>query len=233
MEYRAILACRGAAVVLAVTSIDAHAQFVPPAGYSDPGVGPVVTVPSDPSAPSITRIPDVTASSLIRVDPGYRRGLATGHAKVVGAFSIAETKKRRAVSAWSPGFLPVTLLFSDGQCYSLRADYVGGTLSNGRLSKVGCEERHTFDEPTLPAPPLSRSLRFVGEAWGYGAWIDQREGTTIITAPGAKTFKPLFKAQMISSAVMAMNGPDWPGGNVTLVGRVRGKLTVVTLEVGY
>jgi hypothetical protein len=38
---------------------------------------------------------------------------------------------------------------------------------------------------------------------------------------------------MATIAIVAMNGPDWAGGNVTLVGRIKGRLTAVTLEVGY
>ena len=38
---------------------------------------------------------------------------------------------------------------------------------------------------------------------------------------------------MKTIAIMAMNGPDWPGGNVTLVGRIDGRLTIVTLDVGF
>ena len=30
-----------------------------------------------------------------------------------------------------------------------------------------------------------------------------------------------------------MNGPDTPGGNVTLVGKIDGRLMVVTLELSY
>ena len=220
-------------ITIAAAAISAHAQFVPPAGYSGGGSRSGVAVPSDPSAPPLTRIPDTALWSLIHVDPLYLRGSAVGHAKVVGAFAIAETSKAHVVAAWSPGFLPVNLSLSDGRCYVLQADYEGGTLSNGRLSKVGCEGRRKFDEPPLPAPPSGRSLRLIGTAWGYGAWVDDRAKTTIVTAPGATTFQPLITAQMTSSAIMAMNGPDWPGGNVTLVGKVKGQLTVVTLEVGY
>jgi len=43
----------------------------------------------------------------------------------------------------------------------------------------------------------------------------------------------LFSARMAVSAILAMNGVDWPGGNVTLVGRINGRLTVVTLAVTY
>ena len=227
------LARTSAGITIAVAAISAQAQFVPPAGYSGNGSRPGVAVPSDPSAPSLARIPDAAVSNVFRVDPTYKRGLAVGRAKVVGAFAIAETSKAHVVAAWSPGFLPVTISLSDGRCYVLQADYEGGTLSNGRLSKVGCEGRLKFDEPPLPAPPSGRSLRLIGTAWGYGAWVDDRAKTTIVTAPGATTFQPLITAQMTSSAIMAMNGPDWPGGNVTLVGKVKGRLTVVTLEVGY
>lgn len=222
-----------AGIAIAVATVGAPAQFVPPAGYSGGGSRPGVAVPSDPSAPLLTRIPDTAVSRLIHVDPAYRRGAAVGHAKVVGAFAIAETRKAHLVAAWSPGFLPVTLSFSDGRCYALQADYEGGTLSNGRLSKVGCEGRRTFDEPARLQPPSDRALRLIGMAWGYGAWADDRAKATIVTAPGAATFQPLFTARMTASAIMAMNGPDWPGGNVTLVGEIEGRLTVVTLEVGY
>lgn len=224
----------GAGITIAVAAISAHAQFVPPAGYNNGGGSrPGVAMPSDSTAPPLTRIPDTAVSSLIHVDPAYKRGEAVGHAKVVGAFALTETSAAHVTAAWSPGFLPITVSLSDGRCYSLQADYEGGTLSNGRLNKVGCEGRRTFDEPALPPPPPGRSLRLIGTAWGYGAWADDRAKTTIITAPGAKTFQPLFTAQMTSSAIMAMNGPDWPGGNVTLVSKIKGRLTVITLEVGY
>jgi hypothetical protein len=220
------------AVLSAAPASAAHAQFVPPAGYSGNRAQPDVAAPTDPDAPILTRIPDTTLSGLFHVDPNYKRGASTGHVKVVGAFEIAETQKRHFIAAWSPGFLPATLSFSDGQCYSLRADYTGGTLSNGRLSKVGCDGRQTDKQaPSSPSP--GSPLRFVGSAWGYGAWADDRAGTTLVTAPYVKTFQPLFTAQMSTSAIMAMNGPDYPGGNVTLVGRVGDRLTVVTLEVGY
>ncbi|RMB54721.1 hypothetical protein C8J44_2347 [Sphingomonas sp. PP-CE-3A-406] len=219
-------------ITIAAAAIGAHAQFVPSAGYSSGGSRPGAAVPSDPSAPPLTRIPDRALWSLIHVDPLYMRGSAVGHAEVVGAFAIAETSKAHVVAAWSPGFLPVTLSLSDGRCYILQADYEGGTLSNGRLSKSGCEGQRKSDEPSPPPPP-GRSLRFIGTAWGYGAWADDRAKTTIITAPGATTFQPLFTAQMTSTAIMAMNSPDSPGGNVTLVGKIKGQLTVVTLEVGY
>ncbi|PZU06549.1 MAG: hypothetical protein DI606_17900 [Sphingobium sp.] len=220
------------AVLSAAPAVAAHAQFVPPAGYSGNGVKPGVAAPTDPDVPTLTRIPDTTLSPLFHVDPDYKRGSSTGHVKVVGAFEIAETQKRHVVSAWSPGFLPVTLSFNDGQCYSLQADYTGGTLSNGRVRKVGCGHRQT-DEEAPSSPPPGSPLKFVGSAWGYGAWADERDRTTLVTAPYTKTFQPLFTVEMLTSAIMAMNGPDFPGGNVTLVGRVGGRLTVITLEVGY
>lgn len=224
-----------AGIIITVAAISARAQFVPPAGYSGSGLRPGVAAPLDPSAPPLTRVPDMAVWSLIHVNPLYTRGLAAGvgRVKVVGAFAIAETSKSNVVAAWSPGFLPVTLSFSDGRCYSFQADYEGSTLSNGRLSKVQCEGRQKFAEPALPLPPPGRALRWIGTAWGYGAWADDRARTTIVTAPGATTFQPLFTAQMTSTAIMAMNSPDSPGGNVTLVGRIKGQLTVVTLEVRY
>jgi len=122
---------------------------------------------------------------------------------------------------------------SYGRCYVLQANYGGGTLSNGRLSKSGCDGQRNANEPSFPSPPPGRSLRVIGSAWGYGAWADDEARTTIITPPGATTFQPLFTTQMTSTAIMAMNSPDSPGGNVTLVGKINDRLTVVTLEVEY
>jgi len=234
MKNKALAYARASAgITIAVAAVSAHAQSVPPTGYSGSGSRPGVAVQSDPSAPSLTRIPDTALSSLIRVDPAYKRGEAVGHAKVVGAFAVAETSKAHIVAAWSPGFLPVTLSFSDGRCYSLQADYEGGTLSNGRLNKVDCEGQRKLNKSVFPPSPPGRSLRMIGTAWGYSAWVDDRAKTTIITAPGGTIFQPLFTAQMTSNAIMAMNSPDSPGGNVTLVGKIKGRMTVVTLEVGY
>ncbi|MGN7998656.1 hypothetical protein [Sphingomonas sp. 22176] len=220
------------AVLLGVPALATHAQLVPAARYGGNRAQSGVAALDKPKAPLLTRIPDTILSRLFRVEPGYKRGTSTGRVKVVGAFEIAETQKRHVVAAWSPGYLPVTLSFSDGQCYSLEADYMNGTLSNGRLTKVGCNGPHT-EEQTTPLPSPDSPLRFLGSTWGYGAWADDRASTTLVTAPYAKTFKPLFTAQMSTIAIMAMNGPDYPGGNVTLVGRVQDRLTVATLEVGF
>ncbi len=221
------------AAVSAIPILAAHAQFVPPTGFSGNGTRLGVAASTGLEAPILTRIPDATLSPLFHVDPDYKRGASTGHVKVVGIFEVAETQKRHLIAAWSPGFLPVTLSFSDGECYSLQADYEGGTLSNGRLNKVGCDGRRQAEQQSPFSPPPGSPLRLIGSAWDYGAWADDRVGTTVITAPYAKTFQPLFTAQMSTIAIMAMNGPDYPGGNVTLVGRVGNHLTVVTLEVGY
>jgi hypothetical protein len=222
----------GWVLVLALAAIGVDAQpFVPPAGFlGKPGPG--VATPPEPGSPPLSRIPDASIADRFRVDPDYpRHGDAA--AKVIGAFDIAEPPGTHLVSAWGRGFLPVTLSFSDGRCFSLTADYAGGTLSNGRLTRVSCGPKPNLYEPQLAPPPPDRGLRPVGSSWGYGAWSDDRTGTTIITAPFAKTFQPLFTARMGVTAIAGMNGPDWPGGNMTIVGRIDGRLVVVTLEVGY
>ena len=219
-----------AGAALAWAGVEAHAwQFVPPAGYSGKASLAGVASPAEPGAPVLTRLSDAKLSDLFHVDPTYSR---PGHVKVVGAFTIVEPKHARLVAAWAPGFLPVTLSFSDGRCFSLAADYIGGTLSNGRLNRVNCERRPKTVAPAAPLPS-DASLRLVGSSWGYNAWANVKSGTTVVTAPYSKTFVPLFTARMETNAIVAMNGPDWPGGNVTLIGNIDGRLTVVTLEVGY
>jgi hypothetical protein len=224
-------------------SVPATSQFVPPAGYSssNAAAAPGVAAHPEPGAPALTRIPDSTLSGLFRANQQYRRAsipnqdmwpAAVATAKVVGGFAVAEPRGTHLIAAWSPGFLPVTLSFSDGRCFSLSADYENGTLSNGRLNRASCEVRPTFDLPP-PPKPTDQSLRLLASAGGYAAWADPRAGTTIVTVPWAKTFEPLFTARMNATAMMAMNSIDAPLGNVTLVGRIDGRLTIVTLEVGY
>jgi hypothetical protein len=218
-------------------------QFVPPLGYGggDSATLPGVTDHPEPGAPALTRIPDLTLSGLFRANQSYRRASISGQdlwpaaaatAKVVGAFAVAEPPRTHLIAAWSPGFLPVTLSFSDGRCFSLSADYDHGTLSNGRLNRVGCEGRRTFDLPP-PPKPSNQSLRLLASAGGYSAWTNAQTGTTTVTVPWAKTFESLFTARMKATAMMALNSIDAPLGNVTLVGRINGRLTIVTLEVGY
>ena len=236
---------RTAAGALAILGIPAKsAQFVPPAGYNNSSsvARPGVASPPEPGAPPLARIPDSQLSSLFRANRQYRRvvnnsglGLrstAGATAKVVGAFEVHEPRGTHLVDAWSPGFLPVRLAFSDGRCFLLSADYYDGTLSNGRLKRVSCEAKKTFHEEP-PPKPSDPSLRLLSTSWGYGAWANPKTGTVTVTVPRQKTFVPLFTTRMKASAMMAMNSPDAPLGNVTLVGKIKGRLTVVTLEVGY
>lgn len=205
-------------------------QFVPPAGY-DGTPGPAVATPAEPGSPPLVRIPDATLQPRFRVDPGYRN-VAHAHVRVIGAYRVAETGASRLTGAWGRGFLPVTLSFSDGRCFTFQADYTGGTLSRGRLNRTECAHP-TLDEAPPPAPPAARRLRPVGTSWGFAAWLDPRTRRTVITEPWAKTFSPYIVADMQAMAILAMIGPDWPGGNMTLVGRVGGKPVIVTLDVGY
>ena len=220
------------AAMLAGFIPSAKAQFVPPAGFSSNDAQLAVAIPTDLNAPVLSRIPDATLAKLFRPNPNYKRGVATAHVKVVGAYEIAESDKRRLNAAWSPGYLPVTLSFSDGHCYSFEANYNGGTLSYARLNETQCAGRPSDEEPPS-SPPPGNHLKYVGAAWGYAAWRDDPAHTTIVTAPYAKTWQPLFRAEMATMGIMAMNGPDYPGGNVTLVGKINGRLTLVTLEVGF
>lgn len=236
---------RTAASMLVILSAPAWSvQFVPPAGYGSNGsvARPGVASWVEPGTPHLARIPDSRLASLFQANREYRRtgdnsGLdswrsAGATAKVVGAFEIDEPRGTHLVDAWSPGFLPVWLSFSDGRCFLLSAGYENGTLSNGRLKRAGCERTKSFTGE-LPPKPNDPSLRLVDASWGYGAWTNRKTGILTVTAPLQKTFVPLFTTRMKASAMMAMNSPDAPLGNVTLVGTIKGRLTVVTLEVAY
>jgi hypothetical protein len=206
--------------------------FVPPAGYSgDASVRPGVATPAEPGSPKLTRIPDTALARRFRLLPSYPR-LAQAKLKVVGAFTIAESGKARLTAAWAPGFLPVTLAFSERRCFRFTADYIGGTLSSGRLTHAACtrtEPPPLRSEPVAPSP----KLRLIGTAWSHEAWADDRSGTTLVTVRVRERFDPLFTSPMRTEAIMAMDGVDWNGGAVTLVGQLDGRLTLVVLELLY
>lgn len=253
MAKTAVGTCAAMSVALTVACADAGArQLVPPAGYSGPA-GPGVAIPTEAGAPKFRRIPDASLLSVFRIDAAYARktaaekaaapedlsaisppsrAKAVGRVKVVGAFAIVERSGTHLVAAWAAGFLPVTLSFSDRRCFSLAADYIGGTLSNGRLNRVACTRRTAVDEPP-PPPPSDHALRLVGSTWGLHAWADVKRGKTIVTKPHAKTFEPLFITDMRVISACAMNGIDYAGGNITLMGWIKGRLMVVTLEYSY
>ncbi|WP_066724526.1 hypothetical protein [Sphingomonas pituitosa] len=208
----------------------ALAQFVPPAGY--PGTpGPAVAEPAEPGLPRLEALDRSAIGQRIRMLPGYANA-AHALAKVVGAYTVAETRRARFVDAWGLGYLPLNLKRSDGTCFALGADYVGGTLSNARLRPIGCDARRIVEKPGA-APPEGSALRHVGTRWSYSAWFDDKAAETLVTRPWPKTFEPFFAIRMEVFAIAAMNGPDWPGGNVTLAGRIDGRLTIVVLDVRY
>lgn len=246
MALRTSATLLGAAVgTVAFGSIPAQSsQFVPPAGYddSDAVARPRVASPVEQGTPALTRVADAQLSGLFQVNRAYKRagddsGLslwptAGATVKIVGAFAVAEPRGTHLVDAWSLGFLPVTLSFSDGRCFSLSADYEHGTLSNGRLNRTSCEGKRTFNRPP-PPKPHGASLQLLASSFGYAGWTNPKTGIITVTVPSQKTFVPLFTTRMKATAMMAMNSIDAPLGNITLVGKVKGRLTVVTLEVGY
>lgn len=220
--------CGGLALVSVVAD---GRQLTPPAVYSGSGQPPArAAVPKD-SALNIVQIPEASLQKLFRIDPAYHRA-AAARINVVGAFAVAAPADTHLATAWSMGFLPIILQFSDGRCFKLDADYIGNSLSSGRVTTTSCAGPRGGDKSLAP-PPSSRPLRLIGSSWGFDAWTGDHGRTAIVTAPQLKTSEPLFTAQMTVTAMMAMTSIDSPSGNVTLVGNVAGKLTVVTLDVGW
>lgn len=82
-------------LALACVRIEAPAgQFVLPAGYAGNSSAPGVARECEPGAPRIVRLPDESLSDRFLVDAAYPRPT---HAKVVGAFAIAEPAGTRLV----------------------------------------------------------------------------------------------------------------------------------------
>ena len=216
-------------VALALTSYVACARTS--ASYAEDSKSPHDPTAVAPKTPVVTRMTNAALSNRFRIAPDYRRA-AAARVRIIGAFAVAEPPHARFVAAWSPGFLPVTLSFSDGRCYSFAATYDDGTLSEGRLNRVRCEGKSQASQP-LPQPPTERALRYVGSAWSHAAWANDQAGTTLVTAPNAYLFEPLFTAAMTTHSIVAMASPDSPSSTITLVGRIKGRLTVVALEINY
>lgn len=222
------------AVTAALTMMSATAKsqvFVPPSGYSG-ALGPDVAVPPELGAPALTPVPAVSLSDRFNVDSSYRRA-ASASVKIIGAYTIADRNGAHFIDAWSAGYLPVTLRFSDDRCFVLSADYNGPRLSNARIvAAANCDRPSAYDWKRPTAPPES-PLKFIGTSWGFTAWSDPKSGNTVVSSPQGTAFEQLYSIRMPVTAMMAMNSPDSPTGNITVVGRVDGRLTVVTLQVSY
>ena len=225
----------GAMLVLAVEgrAVDARQlSFVPPAGHGGEGSSPLAR-PAERGAPALTSLKSATIAPLVSIMASYPDA-AKSSVKVIGAYRISEPAGTHLVEAWSRGvFLPVTTRFSDGRCFAFTADYAGPTLSNAALHRVECDQPRPIAEPAPPTPPASRDLRLVGVAWGFAAWRSHGAALTYITKPFATTYQPLMTVRLPVAAIMAMNSPDAPLADMTVLTRLNGHPTLVTLEIVY
>jgi hypothetical protein len=136
----------------------------------------------------------------------------------------------RVIDAWSRSHLPATLYLTNGTCllYSVNLGSYGPV--SGRLEPSVCADRPANDRQ-MPSHPVPAGLRFVGSSWGMSAWVNKKDGTTVVTKPFAKTFAPLFTADFPVLAMMAIIDPHGVGAGITLIGPRRGKLVAVTVDV--
>lgn len=182
--------------------------------------------PSAASGLSVRHIDEHLVADRFSISPHYSRRL-TAQLKVVGAYELSSPPGLKLVRAWSPGYLPVAILFSDGICRTFEADY-DGTLKNGRISPT-C----AFNLPADSVDPNTRreGLRLVSSAWGFRAWADDQGRRTIVTRSGRPTDEPLLEVGMAVTSFMAMVDPHGVGSDMTFVGTIDGKTMIVTVEV--
>jgi len=176
---------------------------------------------------ALSCLPIAEVQTLFQSAPSYSPG-APKLLRLISAYSLSDELGRRIKAVKANGYLPAYLTLDDGTCLSLTAEYD----RNARLDPAECNGQPSEAQSSV-AQPSDKTLRFVGASWGYSAWLDRNGRSTIVTAPFSKTFEPLFIAQMPVSAIMAMNSPDAPMGNVTLVGRIHGKVAIVVLEASF
>lgn len=229
------LGTRAASVLaLALWGVGAEAgqtRFVPLVGHGGRGAPPIA-LSVDAGTPVLTSLASTTIEPMVHILPTYR-GAAKSSIKVIGAYRITEPAGTRLVNASASGYLPVELRFNDGRCFTLTAEYAGPTLSNAALHGVGCDERAPVAEPASPAPPADRALRKIGVSWGFAAWADDQIGVTYVTTPFAKIYQPFMAVRMPVTKIMAMNSPDAPLADMTLLTRIDEQPVLMTLEVVY
>lgn len=234
MATAAAVARIAAVLALTVWSVGGDARqlgFVPAAGYGGKG-GPPVASSAEPGAPALTSLSPATIAPLIQILPNYP-GAGKSSVKVIGAYQIAEPAGTRLAEVWARGYLPVTARFSNGRCFTFSADYAGPALSDAALHRAECDERRPAAETAPPTPPADLGLRLIGVSWGFAAWADDRAGLTYVTEPFAKVYQPLMTVRSPVANIMAMNSPDAPLADITLLTRVRGQPVLITLEVVY
>ncbi|MBB4153349.1 hypothetical protein GGQ80_001251 [Sphingomonas jinjuensis] len=180
----------------------------------------------DASAPTVRHVDEQQIAGRFAISPRYSRRL-TARLSVVGAYELVLPANLALVRAWSPGFRPVAMTFSDGVCRTFEADYIH-TLKNRRLSPT-C----AFNPPVDGAPITVRreGMRLVSSAWGFQAWADDTHERTVLTIAGRPADEPLFDASMAVTSMIAMRDPHGVGGDITLVGTINGKPMIVTVEV--
>jgi len=236
MIRRAVVATFAAALALSLVPAPAVAaakpSLAPPRGKVQRAViGDPVLATLDPAQVSGFFTPGAAYPV-----PGSTRESGTVrpiHVRVIGAYAINEPKGARVVGMGGPGYMPVTLKFSDGRCFVLSASYVGELLSSGGLGQIACPPRSTDPEDWPVSRPSDSSLRLIGTSWGYSAWADRTRGQVTVAVPNNFTFIPLFTTPMRVLAMTAMNSPDAPIGDLTLVGTLNGRMSVVTLAVSW
>ena len=234
MAMATAFATIAAVLALTVSGVDADARplgFVPAAGYGGKG-GPPLASSVEPGAPALTSLSPAKIAPLIHILPSYPSA-GKSSVKIIGAYQIAEPAGTRLVKVSAPGYLPVTARFSDGRCFTFTADYAGPTLSNAVFHRAGCDEHRPAAEPAPPTPPAGRALRLIGVSWGFAAWADDRAGLTYLTEPFVKTYQPFITVRSPVTNIMAMNSPDAPLADMTLLTRVGGHPALITLEVVY
>ena len=173
--------------------------------------------------PSVTNIDAVSVAKAFRLP---HRGRTSSKIEVVNAYELSLPEGRRIVASHSGGFLPVEITLDNGDCYLIQADYIDGGFHNGTLSPRMCSKDWPDAKGEPPIPPRS-GITLAGQSWGYSAWRDDRTGTTTVVDGWAHADPLILSIDTVG--IGAMRGPDSPGGEISLVGRLDGRPAFVTV----
>ena len=181
------------------------------------------------SAPVAKPINRAALQRLVSVDPLFLTASnRPAWVNISGGYRIVLPRGERVVGATSPGSLPITLLTNRRRCFLAATNNVDGRHASLTIKDASCPP-----QPVATAPGQLPGRRFVGEAWGYRAWVDERAGTTLLTKSRGATAQAVATVQMRTVGISALDSPDSPSSNVTLVGSTKGGDLLMLLAIRY
>ena len=188
---------------------------------------------SVPNVPALTQLDPAKALSVFTLDPTYRTGTGTAASlKPINFYAISRSRGKRVKAAWSFGFMPVVLEFSDGRCFIIKTDYIAGAFRNSKIEAYKCGTSSDAGIGGTPLPPKP-GLRFINRSFGFDAWSDDRAKRVFVTNAWRDGSPTVLTTSMNVIAIGAMRSPDSPGADISFIGNAKTGPEIVTLGLSF